>query len=148
MADVAGVAAKVQAYMQDMGLKYVVEEAGRFSLRFDSIRIFVRVWTPKPDDADAPTFVGFTVPLLFGVNESPELHKYIAFHADDYIFGHLSLFKTDEGEIRVFYTHKLLGDYIDAAEFSHALIGMAGVANDLDEELQAQFGGSRFHEDD
>lgn len=146
MADVAGVSAKVLGYLQEMGIKAVLEGPGEFSVRHGSARVFVEVVSPKPDDVDAPTLVKYTIPLLIGVNDTPDLYEYIAFHADDYVFGHLSLFRTSAGELRVFFTHQLLGDYIDEAEFRHALFGTLSSADTLDDELQARFGGSRFHE--
>lgn len=145
MGDTTAVGAKVQAYLQDLELKYMVEGAGEYSLRYNSIQMFIRVWTRDPNETSSPTHVRLMVPLLFGPEGGPELYEYIAFHSDDYVFGHLSLFRTDEGELRVFYTHTLLGDYLDAEEFNRALIGMANVADNLDDELQARFGGTRFH---
>lgn len=147
MADVAGVAAKVQGFLGALQVRAMLEEANLFSVRNGSSRGFIRVWAPAPDDPDAATFVKFTVPLLTGVNGSPELFEYIAFHADDYILGHLSLFRDDDGELRVFVTHELLGDYIDEAEFAAALFSIMSTVDDLDDELQARFGGRRFHDE-
>ncbi|WP_448388516.1 T3SS (YopN, CesT) and YbjN peptide-binding chaperone 1 [Microbacterium aurum] len=147
MADVAGVSNKIQTILQERNLVYSVREAGHYSLRFDSIEVFVRVWSHS-DDSDALTYINFEVPLLVGVADSPELYKHIALHADDYTFGHLSLRKFDDGRLAIFFTHVLLGDYLDAAEF-HATMGtIVGTGNKLDEELQTQFGGKRWHEDD
>ncbi len=147
MADVPGVAAKVQGFLGALEVRAMLEEANHFSVRNGSARGFIRVWSPKPDDPDARTFVRFTVPLLTGVNDSPELYEYIAFHADDYILGHLSLFRTTEGDLRIFVTHELLGDYIDEAEFEVTLFGIMSTVDELDDQLQARFGGSRFHDE-
>jgi len=146
MGDIAPVAAKVQGYLQDLSIKYMVEAPGEFSLGYNSTHMFIRIWTRDPDSTASPVNVRFSVPILYGPRDEPELYEYIAFHADDYVFGHLSLFRTDDGELRIFYTHTLLGDYLDADEFTRACLGMAHVADDLDDELQTRFGGVRFHE--
>jgi hypothetical protein len=45
------------------------------------------------------------------------------------------------------YSHSLLGDYLDEEELGRAVGGMLFVADNLDDELEKQFGGSRFHEE-
>lgn len=148
MADVPGVAYKVQGYLQALLGRVTLEGEGEFSVQHGSSRSFIRVWSPRPDDPEARTFVRIMVPLLLDVPESPELNEYVAFHGDDYILGHLSLYKTPEGELRVFFTHSLLGDYLDQAELENALFAILKTADDLDNELQGRFGGVTFHETD
>ncbi len=87
-----------------------------------------------------------TAPILFGVTPTPELFEYIATNADNWMFGHLSAFR-DEGTITIFMTHTLLGDYLDPEELRSAAFGIGFSANDLDDELQSRFGGTRSHED-
>lgn len=145
MASVAEVSSKVQAMMLDSNLLYTVRGPDHFSLRFESVGVFVRVWGRDTED-DQRTFINFEVPILVGVNDSPELYKYIALHADDYIFGHLSLTKFEDGQLAIFFTHALLGDYLDAGEFHAVMASIVQTSDRLDDELQPQFGGRRFHE--
>lgn len=143
MGDVQQVSAKVQRYLTDSFTGVTLEKQG-FSIRHGSARAFIELTSPGDD---APTFVVITVPLLFGVNDGPALHEHIAFHADDYHFGHLSLRRrTESGDVDIFLTHTLLGDYLDEQELGRAVGASLQIANDLDDELQAQFGGQRFHE--
>ncbi|MFT4089006.1 MAG: hypothetical protein QM658_17985, partial [Gordonia sp. (in: high G+C Gram-positive bacteria)] len=44
--------------------------------------------------------------------------------------------------------HNLLGDFLDPEELMSAVYGLAFVADDVDDELKAKFGGLRFHEDE
>jgi hypothetical protein len=122
-----------------------IDSDGDYSVRHDSARLFMRVVQPGDQD-DSPTFVVLWTPLLRGVNDGPDLHKYIAYHADDYRFGHLSLHRNTDGTTSVLFTHQLLGDYLDEAELGYASVGMVRTADEIDDQIQAQFGGTRFHE--
>lgn len=119
-----------------------------FTLRQGSARAFVEVYSAVSDELpDEPVFVRITVPLLHGVSETPELHRYIAFAADDYRFGTLALRLDDQRGTCIFFCHTLLGDFLDDDELGLALSSMLGNADDLDDQLQNKFGGVRFHED-
>lgn len=144
MGDEAAVKIKVQQYLTEAFQSVSIDRSGQYSLRHESARLFVEV-TSK--GADEPVIVKLTVPLLFGVNNGPELHEHIAFHADDYFFGHLSLEPRSDGSTDIFFSHRLLGDYLDEAELEIAVAWMLGGANEMDDELQARFGGTKFHED-
>ena len=143
MADTSRVQAKVQQMLVQNFNGVTLEKDGDFSLRNGSARSFVRVWSRENLDR---VIVTVTVPLLFGVSPTPELFRHLAFHADDYIFGHLSAVEADNGTVTIMFTHALLGDFLDEPELTSAVVGLLGVADDLDDELMAQFGGERFHE--
>ena len=115
------------------------------ALRLDTIeqRVFV---TCDELSEDGPTVVHLEAPLLFDVPESDDLFEFIALHADDYVFGHLSARRTKDG-ILVMFTHTLLGDYLDAEELIQAAVAVVGVGNELDDDLQRTYGGTRFHEE-
>nr|NLI49218.1 hypothetical protein [Propionibacterium sp.] len=132
---------KVQDMLLAIAQGVTLVQKGVFSVRNGSARAFVEVRT-----RDTFSWVRIAIPLLRGVPASPELADFVA-HDDSYIFGHLYLDKWDDGTA-VFFVHSLLADYLDEAELGHALGGMMGVADDLDDELKARFGGERFHEDD
>lgn len=148
MTDIIKVADKIEQWNKDLELYYVRHKPEFFTLRFGSARTMVRVWCPRPEIPNAPTFVTFTIRILQQVNDSPELHKYIAFNADSYLMGHLSLFEDEDGSTNIFLTHNLLADYLDFEEYSRALKGLAGSADQLDDELQPQFGGKRAFEEE
>lgn len=141
--DVEAVRRKVQRYLTQNFSDVTIDRDGDFSLRNGSSRIFIRTWTREEVDW---TVVNLEVPLLLDVKETPEVFEYIALHADDYIFGHLNAIRTDDG-LRIFLNHGLLGDYLDEEELARAVGAMLGVADEIDDELKAQFGGRRFYED-
>jgi hypothetical protein len=141
--DVAGTRTKVQQYLTQNFSNVNIEADGNYSLRHGSTRIFVRIRTH--DDGDW-TWVTLEIPILLHVKETPEVFEYVALHSDDYIFGHLGAARTDEGLI-IWFSHALLGDYLDEEELGRAVAGMLSVADHMDNELQSQFGGDLFHGD-
>lgn len=141
--DVAATRAKVQQYLTQNFSDVNVDSDGNYSLRKGSTRVFVRI--KSHDDSDW-TWVTLEIPLLLHVKETPEVFEHVALHGDDYIFGHLSASRTDEGLV-ILFSHALLGDYLDEEELTRAVGGMLYVADDMDDELEKQFGGDRFHAD-
>ena len=141
--DVAATRAKVQQYLTQNFSDVNIDSDGNYSLRSGSTRIFVKVRTHEDG---VWTWVTLQIPVLFKVDETPSVFEYVALHSDDYIFGHLSAGRTDDG-LMIMYSHSLLGDYLDEEELARAVGGMLYVADNLDDELEKQFGGHRFHED-
>lgn len=131
---------KVQSILAE-NFNTELTKSGGWTLRHESARLFVDLL-----DQENRVIVKLEVPLLFGVKPTPELYEYVAFHADDYIFGHLNLVKREEG-VDVYFSHRLLGDYLDTEELRQAVAAVLGVSNDIDDELAAKFGGRRFHDD-
>jgi hypothetical protein len=143
MGDVAAVRSKVQQFLTNNFGNVTIDKDGDFSLRHGSARIFVRTRTGEKSDF---TWISLDVPLLLGVKETPQVFEHVALHADDLVFGHLNAVRTDDG-LMILLSHALLGDYLDEEELVRAAGAMLGTAEDLDDELQTQFGGQRFHED-
>ena len=145
MANLAVIKSKVQDIL---AAKFTVQltDRGGFTLRHESARMFVDL-KQRPGEPDSAVYVGFLCPVLFGLEPSPALFEYVALHADDFMFGHLSAHKADDGTITLFFSHNILGDFLDEDELMDAVIKVLGTANDLDDELQQKFGGNRFHED-
>ncbi len=133
---------RVRQYLTDLLGSVEVDNDGDFHFQMKSTRVFVGV-TAWGDDE---TVVRITAPVLLGAPASPELFRYVATHADDYVFGHLCAEEGDEGVI-VLLAHRLLGDTLDPPELKNAVGGIAVTANNLDDDLVDLFGGSVFHPD-
>lgn len=146
MGDMSRVKQNVANFLRDLGVRAVLESSGAFSVGHGSARCFINVWSPRPEDPTVPSIIQLNIPLLADIEESPEANQYVAFHADDYIFGHLSLGRDDFGKVNVHMTHHLLGDETTEEEFGRVLMSMLGTADDLDDQLQAEFGGNVFHD--
>jgi hypothetical protein len=132
---------KVQRCLNDAVGRVEIDQNGDFTFQFGSSRIFIGLREVGEDR----TVVDFVMPLLFDVPLSPDLFRYVATHGG-YAWGHLSVEEKD-GTGTLFYTHALLGDFLDPDEFLAALGAMVNTGDDLDNELQQRFGGTRFHDD-
>lgn len=134
--------AKVQQYLTTLG-SITIDSDGDFSLRHESTRVFVRVL----DFGDGDTLVEVFAPVLIDVPLTPALFEYVATQ-NTYRFGKLSILKSDgsaSGVLQV--SHSLLGNTLDEEELVGPVAMLATLANNLDDELQPQFGGRRMHED-
>ncbi|GAA4758929.1 T3SS (YopN, CesT) and YbjN peptide-binding chaperone 1 [Gordonia alkaliphila] len=135
---------KVQRILAENLNGVELTEAG-FTVRNGTTRAFI---TCSERDNGNRTYVRVQVPLLMQVRPSPELFEYIAFHAAEYMFGTVHLMQpADDGTSILMFEHTLLGDYLDEEELLSVVFGLAQVGDEIDEELQAKFGGKRFHED-
>jgi len=133
---------KVGRYVGDLIGPYEVDGAGDVHFRWGSSHVFVRCAGFGED----LSLVLVSVPLLFGVPASPELFRHVALHADDWYFGHLSATEQDGGQVKLWLSHALLGDYLDVEELKAAVAAVCRTADGLDDELKAKFGGVRYHE--
>lgn len=140
MADVAATKERVQTYLTSVG-PVQIDSDGDYSVARGSTRAFVRVLEHPNGEA---TFINVFALVLRDVPLTPALYEYVATKGGDYIFGHLELRKGDDGKGYLVFSHTLLGDYLDQDELMYAVFGVSGTADDLDDELQTQFGGSRF----
>ncbi len=146
MSNTEAVKTKVARYLTDLFGPVELYRDDSYTLRYQSARIFVKVVSTGENELD-PTLVKLELLVLTGVRLTPELETWVAFHTDDFLLGHFSLFEQENGQVDLFLSHRLVGDYLDPMELELAVAWMLRAANDLDETLQAQFGGSRFHED-
>jgi hypothetical protein len=146
MGDLARVKDKVQSILAAKFTATLTERGG-FGLRNGSAQLTIDV-VQRGDVEDGPVWITFLVPVLWDVPISNELYRYVALHADDYMIGHLSAFENDRGSANLFLSHSLLGDYLDEEELVSTIVMTLGTGDDLDDELQRQFGGRRTFEDD
>jgi hypothetical protein len=141
MPDIATVKEKVQAYLTSQG-PVQIDSSGRYSLQWESCRVFVEVVEHPNGDV---TLVKIVAPILFEVPITPDVYEYVALHADDWFFGSLGLWPNDDKSAGMLVMgHALLGDFLDKEELMYAVFGVGGTVDELDDELQAKFGGKRF----
>src|SRR5262249_34069199 len=99
--DVASTRAKIQNFLTANFNDVSVDKDGDYSLRNGSARIFVNTWTREEVDWTA---VSLERALVSGVEESPEVFEHVALHADDYMFGHLNVRRSDDA-LRICMSH-------------------------------------------
>jgi hypothetical protein len=135
---------RVQRYLADLVGSVQLTPEGAFTFQVGSARVFVSCSVWESTDS---TLVAVACPVLSDCQPSPELYQHIATHANDYLFGHLWAQPQDDGTLVVMFTHTLLGDYLDPDELKHAVGGVVGTADQIDDDLKARFGGKRFDDD-
>lgn len=113
-----------------------------YSVVNGSTRVFITV----NQVGDSFCFVHLMAPVLIDAPVTAELYEYVA-TTDPFIFGRLLAKKEDDGTVTVLLTHSLLGDFLDEAELGYAVAGIAGSADELDDELVGKFGGRVLHAD-
>jgi hypothetical protein len=142
MGDLRTVTERAQGFLAANFSTKLGDRPGLFFVDAGSTTVKVII-SQAADQPDGPVWINVMAGLLFGASPTPELFKHTALHADDYRMEHLSAFENDEGLIDIWFTHDLLGDFLDEDELGFAVGGVAGRGDELDDELQRQFGGKR-----
>ena len=140
-ADLPAVKEKVQRYLVDMFGGAQVDRDGDFTIRHGS----TQVWVSVAPFHKANTAVRVFAYTNIDVPASPELFHHVATRGS-FVFGHLRCAEQD-GKVAISIGHTLLGEYLDPDEFKVALFFIAGIGDELDDEIKAKFGGRLFHEE-
>ena len=136
---------KVQAILTDKLEVVRVDNDGDFIIPFEKVTVLVRC---LPFGSDGETYLQMYAPVLADVPATPELFEYVALHSDDFIFGHLSATKDGEkNTASLWFSHSLLGDYLDSEELHSALRGIIVSGGRLTDELHGVFGGRKPREE-
>jgi hypothetical protein len=86
--------------------------------------------------------------MLRDLQPTPELFKWVAVQGTGYRLGCVEAFEEEAGTIFLRYKYVLLADFLDEDELSTALWAVIYTADELDDELQKQFGGKRYIDED
>lgn len=114
-----------------------VEEDGKCRVERGSTAVFVSAHAWQ----DRYTIVELVCPVLNGVEETEALLKRLNELNEKLYFGK-AYWRSNE----VWIAHNLLGDHLDSDELIASVGMMAVVADHLDDELKARFGGKRWRE--
>jgi hypothetical protein len=97
-------------------------------------------------NGDPQTLVRLSSPVLWEVEPTPDVYKWIAREGGNYFFGHITAHDDSDapGKLFLLMSHTLLGDYLDEEELSSAMWGVLTTADKLDDELKQKFGGKRL----
>lgn len=133
---------KVQRYLADIIGNVGIDRDGNYHFQHGSCHVFVGV----QDYGEENTVVNVYSPTNLQVPPSPELYKYIAIRAGKFVFGSLSIQEQDDG-LMVLFGHRLLGEFLDPDELKVAVSAVASTADEIDNQIQEQFGGTIFHEE-
>ena len=139
----AQVKEKVQRILAESLGSVSVDKDGDFFVRFESAVVFVEVLEMKDD----VTWVKSYSIMLSGVPLNPEVYRWFATEGQEYFLGHARVAERDDGTGTIKFEHVLLGDLLYPEELNWAVLALGRTADDLDDQLQARFGGKRFIED-
>ena len=140
--DVTGITAQVRDILAKSPGASISETQGTIGVRSGSA--FVEVSVEQLSDENS--IVTLSAVTNEELEPSPELFKYVATNADNWVFGHLSAAER-EGRASVSLSHNLLGEFLKEEELLLALRYMTQAADDMDDEIKALFGGRRHFED-
>lgn len=131
---VAELRATIEGYLHEGNIPFR-DRGHRLSVRRGSSAVFI-----KPAKwGDEHTVVELLSPVLTDIERSPELLEKLNELNMALYFG-----KAYWHDRSVWIAHNLLGDHIDRDELV-AAVGMIGtVADKLDDDLKARFGGTRW----
>jgi hypothetical protein len=94
------------------------------------------------------TIITLDASIVFGVKRSPALYEWVALQNDRYIFGHLVVREAKQKSLAdIWFTHNLLGDFLDEAEIDAAIMALLESADQLDDEAMHIFGGTRVFDE-
>ena len=133
---VSQVEQRVVEILKGAGYPFVQEE-GRCRVERGSTAVFVSAHAWQ----DRYTIIELVCPVLNHVDVSEELMKRLNELNEKLYFG-----KTYWRNKEVWIAHNLLGDHLDSDELIACVGMMAVVADHLDDELKARFGGQRWRE--
>jgi hypothetical protein len=149
MTDMVGtVTLKVQRILtQHLGYKFQMQ-GDVMLLAFEDASTVVTVrCVPfgSMDERLPQVLVHIECPLLIDVKPTPELLEWVARNATKRWFGAVSLGDgPGDDTVHLSLMHTLVGDTIDPMELALPLLLMLKSADELDDELQARFGGKRM----
>lgn len=134
---------KVRSWIADLFGSYEVDRNGSATIRHGSARVFIRV-VPYGDDG---TVVFLNSWVLLGARRCPELFERISFLNGKESFVSLYTDPNDDHSlVDIGCRIDLLGTFLDREELDVATVAITSVADELDDQLQAEFGGERYHD--
>ena len=132
---------RVQRMLSEIVGVVQIDGDGDFTFSYESTRIWVSAYWWEPQEL---TVVNVYAIPLWNVPGSPEFFERITREAYDMRFGALSLYKREDGLYNVNFRHALVGETLDPEELKTAVLAVAYTADNLDDELQKEFGGQRW----
>lgn len=112
---------------------------GSCSLVYGSAQVTVTVDVFDEDQA----VVKVSADCVAGATASPELYHAIATTRME--IGHLRAVDEEDGTVTVQFRHGLIGEFLDAGELRMVVVAIAIIADQLDDDFAARFGGHVHH---
>jgi hypothetical protein len=133
--------AEVQRILVEMFGKIEITKENEFTFPYGSTRVFIDVFGVDQGSSVVNVYAVTSV----DVPPSQQLFRFLALNADAALFGHLGAIERDE-VVDVVFSHRLLGDHLDAEELKRTVATIAGAANEVDDVICDRFGGRRYRD--
>jgi hypothetical protein len=130
---------KVQRVLTDFVGSLDLDKDGHMSFAYESTRVVITVI-----DQEERTLVKIAAPIAFNVPASPQLFKWLALNTGEKYFGSFEVSEYEDGSIFVGAYYTLLGDSLDPDELKNAVTAIAFLADEEDDKVKDQFGGTRL----
>lgn len=141
---------RLEAMLREIDAGFEGTNTGVFRVEVNSTAVFVTCEDAASFGTPAAVFtdgsaevVTVTSPILRGVPMTDDLLRWVATQGWRFMFGHVTLEEID-GAANLNLQHRLLATRLDAEELDAAVVAVVAIADRLDDELQARFGGERF----
>jgi|APSaa5957512535_1039671.scaffolds.fasta_scaffold20275_4 hypothetical protein len=93
------------------------------------------------------TWILLQAPILIDVPLSGDLYEHVATAGNNQYFGKMHIHPNEDASTGwLWYSHTLLGDFLDPEELNQAIALVLFTADSFDDELQPRFGGKRLEE--
>lgn len=124
----------IRDHLAQMGVSPDRTDDGIFLLKYGSTVVMLSLF-----EDEEHTFVRIAASVLTDVEPSLDLVTRLLRLNTEVLYGSFLLFEDNT----LSFAHTLLADDLDFEPFEHALLYVARVADDHDEEIQAAAGGKR-----
>jgi hypothetical protein len=110
-----------------------------WTVRNDSARVFVTV---GPGLGSAGCILSVQCPLVHRVPVSDELFRWVATYGQDHVIGSVYLVMSGErNTCELWFGHTCILDVLVSSHILGSVYPVLTISNDLDNQLQARFGG-------
>lgn len=129
---------KVRDYLYSLFGEVNIKHTGdTFALQQGSTFVHLRTLAIGEKQAGVEVFSY----VVIDVEVTEALMRYLLTQNLRLMFGGFGLALDDAGKAAVVLTHTILGDHMDRVEFFASVSAIARVADDLDDQIVAKFGG-------
>lgn len=155
MSELLVVKDKVGRYIKEVFEHVSIGDDGEFVIPYESTLVVVRL--AEIQDPEVVKFkkelglplivVHFFALVLMDVRPSNDLYKWIATEGQTFDFGTFKFDLSEDGKTgTVLFDYMIAGDTADPEEVKNAIIAVATVADNMDDELKKMFGGRLFQQ--
>ena len=147
---------KVQRYAKQFFNVINIDDDGDLRITYESTHVVLQVVELDVSDPDiveyrkdndiSVTVVNIFALVLFEVDVSNELYKWVATEGQNYDYGAFRIFIDSDNpkKCNVQYQYRIAGDNLDPGELKGALAAVAFTSDNEDDELQKMFGGKKW----